>query len=200
MANTQEAILKTSFDIGARKLQKISCKIFHRKNYFTWFRELVWNIFSKIVWGNTFSSHAWPRPLEFIFSADFSSSEDPFVLKINFQGTELQQRSEFDIFWEELFCTLASSTNLVLTSFQLQRGSIYEEILLFLTENWSFLEFPCIFKELKTKREVFRESWTKHLQTFWYFSTVCPHHKWNRARLLSPESECKSCLTGCKTL
>ena len=121
-------------------------------------------------------------------------------LKLIFRATELQQRPEFDIFREELFCTLASSTNLVLTSFQLQRGSIYEEILLFLTENWSFLEFPCIFKELKTKREVFRESWTKHLQTFWYFSTVCPHHKWNRTRLLSPESGCKSCLTSCKII
>ena len=121
-------------------------------------------------------------------------------LKLIFRATELQQRPEFDIFREELFCTLASSTNLVLTSFQLQRGSIYKEILLFLTENWSFLEFPCIFKELKTKREVFRESWTKHLQTFWYFSTVCPHHKWNRTRLLSPESGCKSCLTSCKII
>ena len=43
------------------------------------------------------------------------------------------------------------------------------------------------------------QSWTKHLGTFTLFSTICLHHNWNGIRLLSPESECTSCLTGCRT-
>ena len=43
------------------------------------------------------------------------------------------------------------------------------------------------------------QSSTKHLDTFSLFSTICLHHKWNGTRLLSPESECTSCLTNCRT-
>ena len=48
----------------------------------------------------------------------------------------------------------------------MQQGSIYEEILLLSTKNWSFLGFQCIFKQVKTKRKIFRQSWTKHLYIF----------------------------------
>ena len=34
---------------SVKKLQKISCKTFHRKTYFTWFREFVSNPLHKIV-------------------------------------------------------------------------------------------------------------------------------------------------------
>ena len=44
-----------------------------------------------------------------------------------------------------------------------------------------------------------RQSWKKHLQTFSLFSTIFLHRKWNWTRLLSPESECTSCLTSCRT-
>lgn len=40
---------KASFDSCARKLQTISCKLFHRKTYFTQFREFDYNILSKIA-------------------------------------------------------------------------------------------------------------------------------------------------------
>ena len=61
--------------------------------------------------------------------------------------------------------------------FQLQQGSIYEEVLLFSVKNRSFLEFQFIFKEVKTKKQIFRQSWTKHWLTFLGFSTVSLHHK-----------------------
>ena len=34
---------------SVKKLQKIRCKTFHRKTYFTWFREFVSNPLHKIV-------------------------------------------------------------------------------------------------------------------------------------------------------
>ena len=37
----------------ARNLRKISCKTFHRKIYFPWSREFVYNILSKVL-GNKF--------------------------------------------------------------------------------------------------------------------------------------------------
>ena len=58
--------------------------------------------------------------------------------------------------------------------------------------------FQCIIKQVKTKWKIFRQSWTKHLETFSLFSTICLHHKWNGTRLLSPENECTSYLTSCR--
>ena len=63
----------------------------------------------------------------------------------------------------------------------------------FFAKNWSFLEFQCIFKEVKTKRRIFRQSWTKQWN-FSRFSTISLHHKWNRTRLLQQSSECTSCI------
>ena len=61
------------------------------------------------------------------------------------------------------------------------------------------MELQCIFKEIKTKRKIFRQSSAKHLQTFLHFSTVSVHHKWSRTRLLSAENEWASCLRICGT-
>ena len=47
--------------------------------------------------------------------------------------------------------------------FQLQQGRIYDEALSFSTKIWVFLEFPCIFKEVNTKREIQTASWKKRL-------------------------------------
>ena len=54
----------------------------------------------------------------------------------------------------------------------MQQGSIYEEILLFSSKNVLFLGFEGIFKEVKTKKNIFRQSWTKYLETFSLFSTI----------------------------
>ena len=45
----QPVIHKANFDICAKKLRKISCEIFHRKNYFTWFLEFFYNLLPKIA-------------------------------------------------------------------------------------------------------------------------------------------------------
>ena len=99
-------------------------------------------------------------------------------------------------FKKTLFCTLALSMNLGLNAVPVAQGSIYEEILLLSTKNWSLLGFQCIFKLVKTKRKIFRQSWTKYLWPFSLFSTISLHDKWNGTRLLSQESECTSCLTS----
>ena len=39
----------------------------------------------------------------------------------------------------------------------------------------------------------------KIFPNFSRFNTISFHHKWNRTRLLPPESECTSCLTSCRT-
>ena len=41
---------------------------------------------------------------------------------------------------------------------------------------------------------------TKYCETFLRFSIVSLNHKWNGARLLSPETECTSCLTSCEKI
>ena len=35
-------------------------------------------------------------------------------------------------------------------------------------------EFPCIFKEIKTKRKIFRQSWAKNICTFFYILPQSP--------------------------
>ena len=49
------------------------------------------------------------------------------------------------------------------------------------------------FKQVKLKRKIYRQSLTKHLQTFSRFRAISVHHKSNGSRLFSPENECTSC-------
>ena len=43
---------------------------------------------------------------------------------------------------------------LVLNAVPIAEGSVYEDVLLFSTKNWSFLEFPYIFKEIRTQKTI----------------------------------------------
>ena len=52
--------------------------------------------------------------LQVTFLVDFSISKTHSLLKLIITATELRQRPKFDAFHKELFCTLASSKNLVL--------------------------------------------------------------------------------------
>ena len=117
--------------------------------------------------------------------------------KLIFKATQLQKIHEYDIFQKTLFCTLVSSMNLTL--FQLQQSSIYEDILLLSSKNWPVWRYQGIFKEVKIKKKIFRQSWTKYFETFSIFSTLFLYHKWNGTRLLSPESKRVSCLTSYQT-
>ena len=63
----------------------------------------------------------------------------------------------------------------------------------FFTMNWLFLEFSCIFKEEKTKKKIFRQSWTNYLFTS-RFRNISLHHKWS----WTSQGKCKSCLTSCQ--
>ena len=53
-----------------------------------------------------------------------------------------------------------------------------------------------IFKKLKKNVQTI---WDKTFVHFSRFSKVSFHHKWNRTRLLSQESEYATCLTSCQT-
>ena len=64
-----------------KKIEKVSCKIFHGKTHFAQFREFVYNLLPKIVWGNRFSFLTGSRPLDFTFSENVSDSKDPFALQ-----------------------------------------------------------------------------------------------------------------------
>ena len=114
MANTQPATEKATFNICARKSSKISLKTLHRKTYFIYFCEFVYNFLSKTVRGSILSFLTPSRSFEFTFSVDFSISKESFALQLIYSATELQQRPKFDIFQKALFVNPASSKNLVL--------------------------------------------------------------------------------------
>ena len=119
--------------------------------------------------------------------------------KLIFRAMQLQQ-PKHNIFQKALFCALASSTKLLLNAVLIAAGGQYLwRCFTFFCQNWSFLEFQCLFKGVKTKRQILRQSWTKHLLTFPGFSTISLHHKWNETGLLSLESKCTSRFTSCWT-
>ena len=90
--------------------------------------------------------------------------------KLIFRAIQLQQRPKYDIFQKALLCTLASNTNFGWNAVPIAVGRYIWRDSTFFTKNWSFLEFQCIFKELKTKRKIFRQSWTKYLETFHFLA------------------------------
>ena len=69
------------------KLRKISYKTFHRKSYFTHFRDFVYHLFSKIVWGNKFPFPTWSRPF------DFSISNELFAFKTELLGNWVAKKN-----------------------------------------------------------------------------------------------------------
>ena len=73
--------------------------------------------------------------------------------------------------------------------FKLQKYSSNTEMLLSVT-------YP-VFSSLWYLIDLI-QFWTKYLRTFSRFSTISPQNKRNGARLLSPASECTSCLTRCR--
>ena len=81
----------------------------------------------------------------------------------------------------------------------MQQGSICEDVILSSAKKWSFLEFARIFKEVKLKKKISRQSLAKRLQTFPRFNTIYPQHNWIGTSLLSIKVRCKSCRKQCTT-
>ena len=65
---------------------------------------------------------------------------------------------EYDIFQKTLFCTLVSSMNLGLDAVPVAAGQYLWKDFTLSTKNTSFYGFQCIFKQVKTKMEIFRQS------------------------------------------
>ena len=96
--------------------------------------------------------------LDFLRVLVFEKSH--LLCQLIFKVTQPQKIPENDIFQKLFFFRWRKVWLLDQTLFQLQQGSICEDILLLLTKSRSFLEFQGIFEQIKTKRKIFRQSWT----------------------------------------
>ena len=97
------------------KLKKSTLKHSIRKPILLNFVNLSTTFYSKLS-EKIFSFLIQPRSLKLTFHVNFSISKDTFAIKIWVAASESQQKPKFDIFHKELFCTLASSVDLVLIS------------------------------------------------------------------------------------
>ena len=112
----------------------------------------------------------------FFLTKNLGSWKPIWQLKLIFRATELSENLKFDISQKVLFCTLASSSNLVLNIVEIATGKYRWKCFTFFTKNWSTLNFPWIFREERGKTETFSNSWKKYLETLKRFSAI-PHQK-----------------------
>ena len=82
----------------------------------------------------------------------------------------LQQKLKFDIFQKALFCTKASSTNLVLNTVPIAAGQYLQRGYFFLLKPDHFWSFHAFSKTQKLKGNF--QTWEKDLQTFSHFTIV----------------------------
>ena len=134
------------------------------------------------------------------FKKTFMFKNAHLLFKLIFKATKLQKLPEYDIFQKTLFCTLASSMNLGLNAVLVASGQYLWSAFTFIYLTLINFGVSMHLKQVKTKRKIFRQYWAKHLETFSLFSTISLYHKWNGTKLLSPESECTSCLTSWQTI
>ena len=72
-------------------------------------------------------------------------------------AAELKQGPKIDTYWKALFCTLSSSTNLVLNAVPIATGQCLWRSFPLLTKKRTFFESKCILKEVKIKWKIFRQ-------------------------------------------
>ena len=108
----------------------------------------------------------------FFLTKNLGSWKPIWQLKLRFRATEFSEKLKFDIYQKVLFCTLASSSNLVLNIVEIAAGKHRWKCFTFFTKSWSTLNFPCIFREERGKTETFSNSWKKYLETLKRFSAI----------------------------
>ena len=69
-------------------------------------------------------------------------------------------------------------------------------MLLFSTKMGLLLELLCIVEGKNRERKFFSKCGQYICRSFHILTKVCFHYKWNGAKSLSPESDCRSCLTS----
>ena len=158
---------------------------------------VLW-VFPRFFWANSFSKFSadimkFLLQQIFLFISDLLFQKIYPLLKFKAMPTELHQRPIFDIFYQALFCSFTSSKNFVLNVFPSAEGQFLWRGFTLLDKNRSFLEFPSIFRKIKSKRKVFRQSWTKHFQAFSHFDKISVQNKWMWVCV------CMSYLTSCRT-
>lgn len=150
MESSHLAAQKANFDSCASILQKVIPKKVHRKTYATLFHALIYNIFSKVDWGNIFSFLTRPIINKFTFSIYFSVSKNYFTLHTHILGKWVPTKT--------YICYISRSAILHF-SIKHKCGTKYcsnrsravfmQEFLIFRTKNWSFLKllYFCVFNE-----------------------------------------------------
>ena len=135
------------------------------------------------------------QPLDFIFSEDFSIWQAHSFFKLIFKVTQCQKVPEYDIFQKNTVFRLGVKYKFSTKCCSSSSRTVFKNRFYF------YLLKPDHFwcKQIKNETKIFRQSWRKHLETFSLFCTIFLHHKCNGTRLLSPESECTSCLRSCQT-
>ena len=107
-----------------------------------------------------------------------------------------EQRPKFRKFQKAPFGTKSHSNCRTYQYVAVYRKSFY----FFLLNIDHFLKFSCIFWEVKTKKKKIQTILEKIFEDFFSrFNIISFHHKCNRNRLVSAESECTICLTSCLT-
>ena len=161
MTSTQPAMQRANFGSSSRKLGKTSGKTLFKKTYCTQFFH---NILSNIVGSKTFllflTRH---RPIEIYILYMLVFQKINLILKLIFRATEYLVYFQNQLLW-----ILASSTNLGLKIIPLVAGGQY-----------LLLVFSSIFKEVKTKRNIFNKILDKiFVDTFRFqHNFLSPHVK-----------------------
>ena len=116
--------------------------------------------FSKIVWGNRFLFLTRSRHLGFTLFEDFSIWKVRFVFKLIFKATQFQKNTWIWHLSKNTIFHFSVKYKFGISAVPVAAGSIYGEILLFSTKNWSFLGLECNFKQVKTRGKIFWQSCT----------------------------------------
>ena len=125
------------------------------------FVNLSSSLLSKIVRGNWFSFLNRSRLLDFTFSEDFSIFS--ILFKMIFKETQLQKMPEYDIFQKNTILDFSVKYEFGTTRCSsCSRAVFVKWFYFYLLKTDHFLGCNCIVKQVKTKRKIFRQSWTKH--------------------------------------
>ena len=92
--------------------------------------------------------------LESLFLIYLAFQITHLLFKLIFRANDLPQKSKFDLFQEALFCSLVSSTTLVLKIAPINAEQYYVEFVTFFTKDWLFSKLLGSFKNAKFKSKI----------------------------------------------
>ena len=112
------------------------------------------NICPRLSEETDFRFYLGPDPLILYFLKILVFEKTHSLFKLIFKATQWQKIPEYGIFQKALFYILASDMNLGWNAVPVAAEQYLWSGFTFSSKTWSFLGFQCIFKQVKTKREV----------------------------------------------